>query len=825
MKKAKIVTTTFCGILATATLGSIISGQALVDVNAAETVDSLATVWAAESTTLVRKDVDYPELMNSEHVSISMAKNEKESGQILLSALENISSYSLKTADLTSASGEKIAKEDIAIFSQHYMKTTSRSNSLYDKGWYPDALIPMDKRIAAGENTVEKGDNQAIWITVTTGKDTASGIYTGNFTLEVNGATKQIPVSVKVWDFTVPDECNTKSSYLLYWDMLFQGEWDSTLDMYRKYFEFFLENRISIMNVPSYLNPQDFITVLKEYYNHPKFTAYNLPYKSGPKDNVNLEAMEELIKQLVVASHEDGVDYLEKAYVYNLYMDEYDHAGREVAHAKAEYFAVEFPALLTSIEAYFDKKKGTEYLDGVDGLRNSLANVTSLAVSGYNDLSESFNAICPLYNMFNTQSDRDKLHEAFSGENEELWWYGCVQPDSPYPNYHIDSPMLDKRTVSWMQYDYEIDGNLYFMVNLNALDGNPLYVMKPIDEWEIPDRSYTGDINGDGWLVYPGRKYGVDGPIGTVRLDMLRDGLEEYEYLKLLDEKIIECGNFYGVETDYRAALRTTLDKLYFGAQVKTDTQAFQDAREEVAYLLSYATAEEKLIIESMEITPDKAVVSVLANDITINDFAGKKIKQENVGLGVRYTFELNLNTDLEVNFNLSYTTASGENKTFTRFIAAGKKTLVAFENEESLSLISVSKNSQKSLSMLDGVSTLALSLQSLTDRISIIQDFTPEFSVSSAIVNGKVVDKIIVRVYNGYSKDLSVKVVQVGVVNIAVATGTLKANAWTELEFAPNLSQNISSFKFQFENEVLDGNVGAVYPIYVEKIMYTEGK
>jgi hypothetical protein len=78
---------------------------------------------------------------------------------------------------------------------------------------------------------------------------------------------------------------------------------------------------------------------------------------------------------------------------------------------------------------------------------------------------------------------------------------------------------------------------------------------------------------------------------------------------------------------------------------------------------------------------------------------------------------------------------------------------------------------------------------------------------------------------YNGYSKDLNVKVVQVGVVNIAVATGTLKANTWTELEFSPNLSQNIHSFKFQFENEVLDGNVGATYPIYVEKIMYTEGK
>ncbi|MBQ4268712.1 MAG: DUF4091 domain-containing protein [Clostridia bacterium] len=825
MKKAKKVTTIFCGVLAAATLGSVVSGQAPAQVNAAETVDSLANVWAADSTTLVRKDVDYPELMNGEAISVSMAKNEKESAQLLLSALKDVTSYSLETSDLTSTGGATIAKEQIAVFSQHYMQTTSRSNTTYEKGWYPDALIPLDKRIKAGETTVTAGDNQAIWITVTTDKNTESGVYTGNFTLNVNGAKKQIPVTVKVWDFAVPDECNTKSSYLLYWDPLLQGEWDNTMDMYRKYFEYFLENRITVMNLPSYLNPQDFITVLKEYYNHPKFTAYNLPYKSGKTDNVDLDAMEELIKQLVVASHEDGVNYLEKAYVYNLYMDEYDHAGREVPRVKAEWFAKKFPELLTSIETYFDKKKGAEYLDSVDGLRNSLVNVTSLAVSGYNDLSEQFNAICPLYNLFNTQSDREKLHNAFSGENEELWWYGCVQPDSPYPNYHIDSQMLDKRTVSWMQYDYEIDGNLYFMVNLNAMDGNPLYTMKPIDEWLVADRNYTGDVNGDGWLVYPGRKYGVDGPIGTVRLDALRDGLEEYEYLKILDEKIVECGNFYGVDTDYRAALRTTLDKLYFGAQVKTDTAAFQEAREEIAYLLSFASSEEKLIVENMEITPDKAVVSVLASGITLTDYAGEKIAQETVNGGVRYTFELNLNTDLEVNFSLSYTTENGAQKTFKKFIAAGKKTLVTFDNETALSLVNVSKNSQKSIGAFDGVSALAVTLQSLTDKISLIQGFTPEFTVSSDIVNGKNVDKIIVRIYNNYSKDLEVKVVQVGLIDVSVATNTLKAREWTELEFSPIAAQKISGFKFQFANEVLEGNVGATYPLYVEKIMYTEGK
>ena len=551
-----------------------------------------------------------------------------------------------------------------------------------------------------------------------------------------------------------------------------------------------------------------------------------MPYKIGETDSVNLEEMELLIKQIVVACYEDGVNYLDKAYVYNLYMDEYDHAGREVQRVKAERFAKEFPELLQSIVAYFDKKKGAEYLDSVDGLRNSLANITSLAVSGYNSLSEEFNAICPLYNMFNTESDRTKLQNAFSGENEELWWYGCVQPDSPYPNYHIDSAILDKRTVSWMQYDYNIDGNLYFFVNMYGLDGNPLYIQKPIDEWAVPDHSYGGDVNGDGWLVYPGRKYGVDGPIGTIRLDAIRDGLEEYEYLKILDETLAECGAYYNVDVDYRASLRSTLDKLYFGTQVKNDSESFQAARQEVASLLSYASAEEKLIIENVTMTAQKATVSVLLDGgVTVNEHTGTKVCQENIGGGVRYVFELNLETEEEVNLTLDYTTASSENKTFTRFVAAGRKTLITFNSQDALDLVAVSEGSTMQIGAVHGTTALALSLVSKTDRISLLQGFTPEFTVSSDVLGGKSIDKMSVRIYNGYDNDLSVKVVQVGMVEIAVATVTLKANEWTELEFSPNVAQKISKFKFEYVNEVLDSGEGAVYPIYVEKIMYTEGK
>ena len=39
-----------------------------------------------------------------------------------------------------------------------------------------------------------------------------------------------------------------------------------------------------------------------------------------------------------------------------------------------------------------------------------------------------------------------------------------------------------------------------------------------------------GDVNGDGFLLYPG----VDGPVPSQRLKLVRDGLEDYEYLQLL---------------------------------------------------------------------------------------------------------------------------------------------------------------------------------------------------------------------------------------------------------------------------------------------------
>jgi hypothetical protein len=42
--------------------------------------------------------------------------------------------------------------------------------------------------------------------------------------------------------------------------------------------------------------------------------------------------------------------------------------------------------------------------------------------------------------------------------------------------------------------------------------------------------------NGGGLLFYPGRDAGFDGPVTSIRLKNIREGLEDYEYFAILEK-------------------------------------------------------------------------------------------------------------------------------------------------------------------------------------------------------------------------------------------------------------------------------------------------
>jgi hypothetical protein len=144
----------------------------------------------------------------------------------------------------------------------------------------------------------------------------------------------------------------------------------------------------------------------------------------------------------------------------------------------------------------------------------------------------------------------DWFDEGWAGERQaagdEVWWYVCTGPRAPYPNNFIDHPGIEHRVRFWMAWAAGVQGDLYWATNYWTCDGcfPPPDLQDP---WTDP-MSYNFDQgvvgawgNGDGRLLYPPRGWRdgqtrVEGPTPSLRWELIREGLEDHEYLWLLRE-------------------------------------------------------------------------------------------------------------------------------------------------------------------------------------------------------------------------------------------------------------------------------------------------
>ena len=76
-------------------------------------------------------------------------------------------------------------------------------------------------------------------------------------------------------------------------------------------------------------------------------------------------------------------------------------------------------------------------------------------------------------------------------------------------------------------------------------------------------------------MVYPARAVGYDGIVPTIRLKALRDAIEDYEYLALLERK--------GKAGEARAIVRRLTPSWF---EWNRDPHAYETARRQLAALL-----------------------------------------------------------------------------------------------------------------------------------------------------------------------------------------------------------------------------------------------
>ncbi len=167
----------------------------------------------------------------------------------------------------------------------------------------------------------------------------------------------------------------------------------------------------------------------------------------------------------------------------------------------------------------------------------------------YFDWSSKFGSYADRVNAYKEQKARE-------GTDIKTWWYACsFNGNYTYANHLIENTGLQTRLMYWQSMQVGATGYLYYGVNLwdehrqgssNYANGtgkaNDGSIETGIWTTNKVVRASTGySKHGDGILLYGSemaRKLRVKSVkvLGTVRMEMIRDGIEDYEMLNLYRE-------------------------------------------------------------------------------------------------------------------------------------------------------------------------------------------------------------------------------------------------------------------------------------------------
>ena len=190
-----------------------------------------------------------------------------------------------------------------------------------------------------------------------------------------------------------------------------------------------------------------------------------------------------------------------------------------------------------------------------------------------------------------------------SAKGREFWSYLCTGPKSPWVTLFIDHPAINLRIWPWMSYKWGLKGLLVWRANYWTSSAlfPPGEIQNP---WADP-MSYVVSYgtpfgqanfwgNGDGRFLYPPNrdpnrdktKY-ICGPVNSVRWEILREGIEDYEYFVLLEKAMKAAGPAKkALAGRAQALLDFPLSLFSSGKEYTKDPRALLKLRRSIAELL-----------------------------------------------------------------------------------------------------------------------------------------------------------------------------------------------------------------------------------------------
>ncbi len=439
-------------------------------------------------------------------------------------------------------------------------------------GWYPDALIPFSYIqddssqvnwrwtyplwLPDFNNRIDNQKSMIIWIDqyVPFDKEGAlPGKYTTLISVTIGNDTRQIPVELTVWDFAIPNENRFKASLQ---HEGFMKSMNEGLEL--TVYQLLKRNRVAMLD-PTYepelkilqngktgINWQHFDERLLKYFTGKAFTK-EYGYQYGPGYG---EPIETFVLPFDVYGKHDTKGWPD--------------IGKPDVERNPENRAI-YVDCIKKVRTHFeslidpDKTDITVYLNGLDEsyfpeawsrmvyygdlFRENYPEALFRIDGGYSEEAlQIVKSSISAWASHTIEYDYGTIKK-YQDMGIRVWLYGPMLYESKINSWvgsttFLDLPLVNDRAISWSCWKYRT----FSWLSWGAGEGWVSGWYDP-ESWKDASKARSESepeftfkkINGNALLVYaPGVIPNVSGPCPSIRLKAMRDGVQEYEYMRML---------------------------------------------------------------------------------------------------------------------------------------------------------------------------------------------------------------------------------------------------------------------------------------------------
>lgn len=501
-------------------------------------------IWTTMPSNRVFKADSVPSEKGST-VKVAVAKNEFEPF-VIVAKPESSQSIRVSVENF----GDSIICE---IYQVKYVPIEQASDNLGRTGDYPDPLWPIENNASV---ELTENENTAFWFSLYVPESVVSGDYDSIVTI----GNINIPVNLHVFNFAIPYDLHVKSqmnfSYqtILHAYNVSEGYW-----MYvEKIKQFFIDHRLTPKSVlwpggltgtggepfisydcatGNFSDPYDiwgFEKLANQYVNgqnfnngtgFPSFMAMTFQNNDASADQRPLEFCNiSRTDSDWYDSNQPNSDYNTRWFAYISHLEQY--LSNQHYLDKAYYYFANEPQDQADYDAVAWYSQ--ELKRAAPGLKLMLSEEPKAEIYNHPQFPDAkIDIWLPVLNQY----DPKQSHERARSHNEETWIYFLHGTRPPYFNpITLDHPGIESKLTGWFLWKYRIRGIAYY--SLNNWSKNP---------WTDP---MTDQHNGDWFMMYPPSEtnevitYGSNNHrlVPSIRLELMRDSLEDYEYLFVLNQ-------------------------------------------------------------------------------------------------------------------------------------------------------------------------------------------------------------------------------------------------------------------------------------------------